>query len=75
MKPPSLTSASGEDAEPLLLDAQRARRFLRELRRHPFITVVFHEDRLVFYVKGAGDPLVDSALRRINDVVMDNDEE
>lgn len=63
--------ASGQ---PYLLDAQRARRFLRELRDRPFIAIVTEGDRVRIYSKGMD---VDAVTRTIRGVIdtLDNDEE
>lgn len=65
-------AASGE--QPCLLDAQRARRFLRDLRDRPFIAIVTEDNKVRIYSKGidAGE-----ALRRIRSVIdtLDDNEE
>lgn len=67
-----VAAASGE--QPCLLDAQRARRFLRDLRDRPFIAIVTEDNKVRIYSKGidAGE-----ALRRIRSVIntLDDDEE
>lgn len=68
----SLEDDAGASESPLLLDAQRARRFLRELRDRPFIAIVVDDGKVRVYSK---DIDADEALRRIRDVVLADDPE
>ena len=64
------------DGLPVPLDAQRARRFLRELRDRPFIAIVADVDgaKVRIYSKGIDADEVLRTMHAVMDVLDDNEE-